>query len=68
MCYRPRPQRRPSHVEDLELKAVNLHHLAQGRAEAAGQQCRNDRQAYETDAYEQAALQRFAEFDTDAHS
>ena len=59
---------RPSHIEDLELKSVNLHHLRKCRSESAGEKSSDDRKSDESHSYEQTAFERLSGLDSDANA
>ena len=59
---------RPSHVEDAELQVVDLRDVFQRAVEVSRQQCRDDAEANETDAYIKTALQRLSELQADAQA
>ena len=59
---------RPPHVEDFELQPVDIDHSIQSRTKRTGQQRRNDRETYETDANKQTAFEGFTELDADTNA
>ena len=61
-----RSRSRPAHVENSQFKVVDFYHFRQRRRHRVNQQRGDDTQTYETDTYQQAALQRFRKRNLDA--
>ena len=57
---------RPSHVEGIQLQAINFSNLFQNRFQCLGQQTGDDTEADKTYTHKQTAFKGFSKFDTDA--